>query len=158
VLRRWTGSETLDVTQPNTSAEVPINPNNRFTRNGQPETADGSSFAERMLKEESMQRMFEKGSLTTSHACVAAARDAQVNLAGLFEEMNLPSFESELIPLISFPTKLAQACLHLRLAYVKKIKDPEMLIIDQMIDDLKIGIGLACTLKRQYEAFLAPDP
>jgi len=156
VLRRWTGSETLDVTQPNTSAEVPIN--NRFTPNGQPETADGSSFVERMLKEESMQRMFEKGSLTTSHACVAAARDAQVNLAALFEEMNLPSFESELIPLISFPTKLAQACLHLRLAYVKKIKDPEMLIIDQMIDDLKISIGLACTLKRQYEAFLAPDP
>ncbi|KAE9410657.1 hypothetical protein BT96DRAFT_234172 [Gymnopus androsaceus JB14] len=153
VLRRWTGSETLDVTQPNTSGEVPIN-----HLNGQPEVADGSSFVERILKEESMQRMFEKGSLVTVHACVAAARDAQVNLAGLFEEMNLPTFENELLPLISFPTKLAQACLHLRLAYVQKIKEPDMLILDQMIDDLKLGIGLACTLKRQYEAFLAPDP
>lgn len=155
VLRRWTGSETLDVTQPNTSAEVPIN---AHPHNGQPEVADGSSFVERILKEESMQRMFEKGSLVTVHACVAAARDAQVNLAGLFEEMNLPTFENELLPLISFPTKLAQACLHLRLAYVQKIKEPDMLILDQMIDDLKLGIGLACTLKRQYEAFLAPDP
>ncbi|KAJ3872280.1 hypothetical protein F5051DRAFT_421758 [Lentinula edodes] len=156
VLRRWTGSEALDVTQPNTSGEIPINPNQRH--NGQPEVADGSSFVERMLKEESIQRMFEKGSLVTVHASVAAARDAQVNLAGLFEEMNLPTFENELLPLISFPTKLAQACLHLRLAYVQKIKEPDMLILDQMIDDLKLGIGLACTLKRQYEAFLAPDP
>ncbi|KAF9066100.1 hypothetical protein BDP27DRAFT_1449944 [Rhodocollybia butyracea] len=158
VLRRWTGSETLDVTQPNTSGEVPLNANHRYNVHGQPEVADGSSFVERMLKEESMQRMFEKGSLVTIHASVAAARDAQVNLAGLFEEMNLPTFENELLPVISFPTKLAQACLHLRLAYVQKIKDPDMLILDQMIDDLKLGIGLACTLKRQYEAFLAPDP
>ncbi|KAJ3777634.1 hypothetical protein FB446DRAFT_659779, partial [Lentinula raphanica] len=158
VLRRWTGSEALDVTQPNTSGEIPINANNRYNVHGEPEVADGSSFVERMLKEESIQRMFEKGSLVTVHASVAAARDAQVNLASLFEEMNLPTFENELLPLISFPTKLAQACLHLRLAYVQKIKEPDMLILDQMIDDLKLGIGLACTLKRQYEAFLAPDP
>ncbi|KAK1236135.1 Suppressor of Sensor Kinase (SLN1) [Marasmius sp. AFHP31] len=158
VLKRWTGSPTLDVTQPNTSGEVPINAGNRFSTNGQQEVADGSSFVERMLKEESMQRMFEKGSLVTSYAYVAAARDVQVNLAPLIEELNLPTFEKELVPLISFPTKLAQACLHLRLAYVQKIKGPELLILDQMIDDLKISIGLACTLKRQYEAFLAPDP
>ncbi|KIK71379.1 hypothetical protein GYMLUDRAFT_211576 [Collybiopsis luxurians FD-317 M1] len=158
VLRRWTGSEALDVNQPNTSGEIPIHANQRYNVHGEPEIADGSSFVERMLKEESMQRMFEKGSLVTVHASVAAARDAQVNLAGLFDEMNLPTFEKELLPLISFPTKLAQACLHLRLAYVQKIKEPDMLILDQMIDDLKLGIGLACTLKRQYEAFLAPDP
>ncbi|KAG7099580.1 hypothetical protein E1B28_001410 [Marasmius oreades] len=158
VLRRWTGSPTLDVTQPNTSAEVPINTHNRNGNQGQQEVADGSSFVERMLKEESLQRMFEKGSLVTSYAFVAAARDAQVNFAPLIEEMNLPNFEKELVPLISFPTKLAQACLHLRLAYVQKIKEPELLILDQMIDDMKISIGLACTLKRQYEAFLAPGP
>ncbi|EEB99655.1 hypothetical protein MPER_00628, partial [Moniliophthora perniciosa FA553] len=158
VLKRWTGSETLDVTQPFTSAEVPINVHNRFNVNGQPDGVDGSSFVERMLKEESMQRMFEKGSLVTSYAFVAAARDAQVNLASLIEEMNLPTFEKELEPLISFPTRLAEACLDVRLRYVQKVKDPELLIIDQMIDDLKISIGLACTLKRQYEAFLSPDP
>ncbi|KAL0577590.1 Suppressor of Sensor Kinase (SLN1) [Marasmius crinis-equi] len=157
VLRHWTGSSSLDVTQPNTSAEVPIY-SSRVQPNGQQEVADGSSFVERMLKEESLQRMFEKGSLVTSYAFVASARDTQVNLAPHIEEMNLPTFEKELVPLISFPTKLAQACLHLRLAYVQKIKDPEMLILDQMIDDMKISIGLACTLKRQYEAFLSPDP
>lgn len=157
VLQRWTGSETLDVTQPNTSAEQLIFPSTG-PKNGQAEIADGSSFVERVLKEELMQRMFEKGSLVTTHAHIGAARDAQVNLADLFEEMNLPTFEKELTPLIAFPTKLAQAGLRVRLNYVAKIRDPDVLIIDQMTEDLKISIGLACTLKHQYEAFIAPDP
>jgi mitogen-activated protein kinase kinase kinase len=157
VLKRWTGSETLDVTKPNTSAEAPISTGyNR--RDGHTEISDGTSFVERVLKEESMQRMFEKGSLMTNHAYIGAARDAQVNLGSFFQEMALPTFEKQLSPLIAFPTKLAQAALRVRLGYVQKIQDPDVLIIDQMTEDLKISIGLACTLRRQYEAFLAPDP
>ena len=159
LLRRWTGSDTLDVNQPFTSNEVPITMNSgvHHTLNGH-EIADGTSFVERLLKEESMQLTFEKGFLVTVHAFLGAARDAQVNLASLFRDMHLPTFETELVPLISFPTKLAQAGLRLRLDYVQKLKDPDVLIIDQMTEDLKLSIGLACTLKRQYEAILAPDP
>lgn len=160
LLRRWTGSDTLDVNQPNTSHEVPIathGASKSGSRNTS-ELADGTSFVERLLKEESMQRTFEKGFLVTVHSFLGSVRDAQVNLSPLFREMNLPTFENQLVPLISFPTKLAQAGLRLRLDYVQKLKDPDMLIIDQMTEDLKLSIGLACTLKRQYEAFLAPDP
>ncbi|CAA7259957.1 unnamed protein product [Cyclocybe aegerita] len=162
LLRRWTGSATLDVSQPFTSNEVPIFPTSspRPGSNGplNADVADGTSFVERLLKEESMQLTFEKGFLVTVHAFLGATRDAQVNLSSLFKEMNLPTFENELVPLISFPTKLAQAGLRLRLDYVQKLKDPDILIVDQMIEDLKLSIGLACTLKRQYEAILAPDP
>jgi mitogen-activated protein kinase kinase kinase len=159
LLRRWTGSETLDVTQPNTTAEMPICTHPaRSVRNGQMEIADGTTFVERVLKEDSIQRTFEKGFLVTVHAFIGAARDAQVNLSALFGEMNLPTFERELVPLISFPTKLVQACLKLRLDYVQKLQDPDVLIIDQMTEDLTLNIGLACTLKRQYEVFLIPDP
>jgi mitogen-activated protein kinase kinase kinase len=164
LLRRWTGSDSLDVNQPNTSAELPIHTQPSTVSNisgpdrSTPELADGTSFVERVLKEDSMQRTFERGFLVTVHAFIGVARDAQVNLSPLFKEMNLPTFENELVPLISFPTKLAQAGLRLRLAYVQKLKEPDVLIIDQITEDLKISIGLACTLKRQYEAFLAPDP
>ena len=151
LLRRWTGSDTLDVSQPYTSSEIPIGP-------ASAEVADGTSFVERLLKEEVMQLTFEKGFLVTVHAFLGATRDAQVNLSSLFKEMNLPTFEKDLVPLISFPTKLAQAGLRLRLDYVQKLKDPDVLIIDQMSEDLKLSIGLACTLKRQYEAILEPDP
>jgi mitogen-activated protein kinase kinase kinase len=51
-----------------------------------------------------------------------------------------------------------QASLRVRLDYVQKLKDPEVLIIDQMTEDLKLSIGLACTLKRQYGVFMDPDP
>ncbi|KAF8973684.1 hypothetical protein BDZ97DRAFT_1912158 [Flammula alnicola] len=158
LLRRWTGSDTLDVNQPFTSNEVPISTAPIARPGTNAEIADGTSFVERLLKEESMQLTFEKGFLVTVHAFLGAARDAQVNLSLLFKEMNLPTFENELVPLISFPTKLAQAGLRLRLDYVQKLKDPDVLIIDQMTEDLKLSIGLACTLKRQYEAILAPDP
>ncbi|KAF9455015.1 hypothetical protein P691DRAFT_716119 [Macrolepiota fuliginosa MF-IS2] len=160
VLRRWTGSDTLDVTQPNTSSEVPIGTflHSNSAHGSPTPTMDGSSFVERLLKEESMQRTFEKGFLVTVHAFIDSVRKAQVRLAKHFREMNLPTFENDLVPLISFPTKLAQASLRFRLDYVEKLNDPDVLIIDQMTDDLKISIGLACTLKRQYEAFLNPDP
>jgi mitogen-activated protein kinase kinase kinase len=159
LLRRWTGSDTLDVTQPNTNAEVAIGANPaHLDKDGRTEIADGTSFVERVLKEESMQKTFEKGFLTTVHSFIGAARDAQVNHSSLWKEMNLPTFENELVPLISFPTKLSQAGLCVILDHVQKLKDPDILIIDQVTDDLKLNIGLACTLKRQYEAFLAPDP
>jgi mitogen-activated protein kinase kinase kinase len=160
LLRKWTGSETLDVTQSHTDPELPLG--NAAAAAGPPgehlDVADGTTFVDRVLKEDSSQRTFEKGFLTTVHSLIATARDAQVNLATYFAEMNLPTFERELLPLISFPTRLVQAILRVRLDYATKLKDPEVLIIDQITEDLKINIGLACTLKRQYEAFLAPDP
>ncbi|OBZ79147.1 MAP kinase kinase kinase wis4 [Grifola frondosa] len=152
LLRRWTGSETMDVTQPTSNPSTPL------AGNGAPENASGTTFVERLLKEESIQRQFEKGSMTTIHALVGTTRDAHVNLAPMFKKMNLPSFEQELVPLVSFLTNLAQAVLRVRLAYAQKLKNPDVLIIDQMTDDLKVKIGFACTLKRQYEAFLIPDP
>ncbi|KAJ7293165.1 hypothetical protein C8J57DRAFT_17783 [Mycena rebaudengoi] len=158
-LQRWTGSETLDVNQRNTSAEIPLGSHApRNVKAGPSEIADGSSFAERLLKEETMQRMFERRFLVTVHSFLVSARNAQLGLTPLFREMNLPTFENELVPLISFPTQLSQAGLRLRLEYVKNLQDPEVLIIDQMTEDLKISIGLACLMKRQYEAFLEPDP
>lgn len=121
-------------------------------------TLDGSSFVERLHKEETIQRTFEKGSLTTVHATIAAARDTQVNLAHTFQLLNLPTFQDDLVQLISFPTRLVHASIRVRLDYASRVKEPDILIIDQMLEDLRLSIGLACTLKRQYEAFLLPDP
>ncbi|CCM00315.1 uncharacterized protein FIBRA_02345 [Fibroporia radiculosa] len=153
LLRKWTGSENLDVTKPSAGSTIPYPP-----QNAQGENLNGTTFVDRLLKEESIQRQFEKGSMTTIHALVGTTRDAHVNLAPMFKEMNLPSFEKELVPLVSFLTNLAQAVLRVRLDYAQRLKNPDVLIIDQMLEDLKVKIGFACTLKRQYEAFLIPDP
>ncbi len=157
VLRKWTGSETLDVTAPVANTDSPLGAA-RYTLGDNGPVADGTTFLERAMKEESIQMTFAKGFMTTVHSLIGASRDAQVNLAHLLKKMNLPSFERELVPLISFPTQLALASLRVRLDYAQKLKEPVVIIIDQMTDDLKLSIGIACTLKRQYEAFLSPDP
>ena len=152
LLRRWTGNDNLDVIQ-QTIGDVSETFGNPIS--SQPEA---STFIDRLLKEENVQRRFEKGSMTTIHALVGAARDTQVNRWHLFTEMNLPTFETILVPLVSFATNLSHHMLRVRLEYARKLKDPEVLIIDQMLEDIKVKIGFACTLKRQYDAFLAPDP
>ncbi|KAI0304647.1 kinase [Russula brevipes] len=146
VLRKWTGSETLDVTAPVTNTDSPLGA--RYTLGDHGPVPDGTTFLERAMKEESIQMTFAKGFMTTVHSLIGASRDAQVNLAHRLKEMNLPSFERELVPLISFPTQLALASLRVRLDYTQKLKEPAVIIIDQMTDDLKLNIGIACTLKR----------
>ena len=110
------------------------------------------------MKEDNIQRTFEKGALVTVHKLIATARDTQVNLAELFSDMNLPTFEEELVQLIGFPTRMAKACLIVRLESAKRLTAPDVLTIDQMLDDFRLTIGLACTLKRQYREFMLPDP
>ncbi|KAF8272970.1 kinase [Lactarius quietus] len=75
VLRKWTGSETLDVTAPVTNAESPLGARYTFGDNGP--VADGTTFLERAMKEESIQMTFAKGFMTTVHTLIGASRDAQ---------------------------------------------------------------------------------
>ncbi|KAI0308046.1 kinase [Multifurca ochricompacta] len=74
------------------------------------------------------------------------------------EEEESPILRAGARPLDLLPTQLALASLRVRLDYAQKLKEPAVIIIDQMTEDLKLNIGIACTLKRQYEAFLSPDP
>ncbi|KAK2461684.1 hypothetical protein APHAL10511_006147 [Amanita phalloides] len=157
LLQRWTGSESLDVMQ-RASGQDSVKPPRKSLHKVNVNASGGTSFVERVLKEDSLQRTFEKGFLVTLHAFVVSSREAQSTFSPWFDLMNLPTFEKALVPLISFPTKLAQACLRMRLEYVRKLKEPDMLIVEQTMDDLKLGLGLACTLKRQYDDFITPEP
>jgi len=141
LLQKWTGSDSLDVTYSSTKAD-----------------REHSTFLEQILKEGTIQRTFERGALVTVHKLIATARDTQVNLAEILTQMNLPTFEEELVQLIGFPTRLVYAWLKVRLESVSNFTTLELLTIDQMLDDFRLTIGLACTLKRQYNEFMLPDP
>ncbi|KIY65889.1 kinase [Cylindrobasidium torrendii FP15055 ss-10] len=162
-LKRWTGSETLDVKAPYTNAEKPIATSSGANK------VDGSSFVDRVLKEESMQRTFEKGALGSIHDYINLVRNIQLQHMPMFQTMGLPSFEEAILPLISFPTRLALACLQVRTANIRdldsltNLRDPKnpknasSVIVDQMTDDLRLALGLACTLMRQYESYRTSD-
>lgn len=150
-LRRWTGSRTLDIRQPIKQSEVGV----------VSEPADHgelTTFVDRILKEDSLHRTFEKGTLITIHLIIERARDIMITQSPIFRHLNLPDFEEELVQLISFPTKLVSASLQMRLQSAARVKDPNLMVLDTMTDDFRLAIALACTLKREYVTQMEEDP
>ncbi|KZT52966.1 Pkinase-domain-containing protein [Calocera cornea HHB12733] len=157
-IQKWTGSETMDVWQRHTSQEQPVRRAGPagHTLGGQ-ELADESSFVERVLKEDSLQKTLERATLVTSHWVVDNARETIFTYAPLYRAMGLPGVENELVALIAFPTKLMEATLRVRLDYGKKVNEPSVLVVDQMLDDFSLSIALACTIKQEYDEFMRED-
>ena len=157
-LRKWTGSETLDIALPNQPEVVTILPPRRPSASAlDTEHLDANTFVERILKEDGLQRTFEKGALVDIHGLVQNARTLFLDHADVLHDLNLPSFSNDLVLLIGFPTRLMEEVLRVRLDYATKLTDPNLLSIDQMLEDFRLAIGLACTLKSEYDEFMKPD-
>jgi mitogen-activated protein kinase kinase kinase len=144
ILRKWTGNDQLDVTHPGRSEGDGI--------------SDGSSFIERVLKENGLQRTFEKNSLSIVNSLVSKAKTTMISNSATFAAMHLPPYLDELLLLINFPTKLIEEALKLRLVYAKRLEDPTMLMVDQMIEDFVMLLNFAVDIKDQYMKVTAPEP
>jgi mitogen-activated protein kinase kinase kinase len=150
--QKWTGSASLDVSEK--QGEPPLSSANGSITGQQ---SDSSTFVERVLKEESLQRMFEKKTLTTLHHFLIRTKSSLAVYASIFQKLNLPGFEEELAQLVSFPLRLVEAILKLRIEYAKGVREFDLLVAEQMIEDFRIAIGLACTLRAEYEFHFMPD-
>ncbi|ORY75407.1 hypothetical protein BCR37DRAFT_352181 [Protomyces lactucae-debilis] len=148
ILKNWTGNDELDVTQPGqTGVDGTV-----------PGLTDGSSFIERVLKENGLQRTFEKKSLSGIDTLVSKAKNTMISNSATFSAMHLPPYLDELLLLINFPTKLIEEALKLRLVYAKRLEDPTMLMVDQMIEDFVMLLNVAVDIKDQYVKVTAPEP
>ncbi|UZJ55325.1 hypothetical protein CBS101457_004645 [Exobasidium rhododendri] len=165
ILQQWTGSKTLDITgqqvidqhglvreEKKEASTIPLD-GAKFPAKEVEET----TFLERLLKEDSLQSTFEKRTLRILNQLTLKAKSAIREHHEAFSEMMLPSFEPELSQLISFPTRLMAGALKLRLDYAGKLKDPSLLIVDSLTDDLRAAIALACRIKLQYTTIMIPD-
>ena len=72
-LQKWTGSAGLDVTQPSEPVEISVVGEGRENT----ELTDSTTFLERVLKEDSLQRTFEKDALVSIHDLIESARRVQ---------------------------------------------------------------------------------
>ncbi|KAG8999506.1 Suppressor of Sensor Kinase (SLN1) [Tulasnella sp. JGI-2019a] len=154
-LKKLSGSETLDVT-----GSAVLNPKSRPSQlNGEGSSSvETGIFVERILKEDGLQKMFERGALVYLHAHVESARTLYLDFSDTLEELNLPPFTEDLLRIIKYPTQLMEEVLRVRLSIAKQVLEPSMLSVDQMLDDFRLAIGLACTLKNDYEDLMRPDP
>lgn len=154
LLQKWTGSKNLDVLAPNTTSEVPIISSRPFTNSRPPEVADDSTFVERVLKEQPLIQIFKKRALLDALQILTRANKVYASFAYEFDAMQLPSLRNELHELITFPTKLMQASLRVQLDYANRIRDMDILLIDQMMEDFKVSINEACLRKAEYRQIL----
>lgn len=164
ILQKWTGSQDLEVTQPGTeaideaSAEKPaaaslIKPAQRLL--------DTSTFIERLSKEDSLQKTLEKRTIADIYRLVHDAKSVVINLNEYFTEMNLPSFSSDLIALVNFPTNLVQEALKLRLTSVARLSNdpqPSPVLVDELTNGFRSGLSLAAKLKQNFLEIMEPNP
>ncbi|QRW00094.1 mitogen activated protein kinase kinase kinase [Ceratobasidium sp. AG-Ba] len=158
MFQRWTGSETLDVTVPTTAGSAPLRPHHQDGRAATVEKPEATSFVERVLKEDTLQLSFEKGALQTLSSLIQKAREMYILNGVYIHQLRLPRLLDELTMIISFPTRLVKETIKVRLELSHNVVDPNLLQLEQMMENYRVSIALACTLKRQYEDLTAPDP
>lgn len=174
ILQKWTGSEQLDVVQPgaesleaervtppgpgsgDNAVEAARDRSRRTTR----KLIDTSSFVERILKEESFIRTFQKRTITDVYPLVRTAKSTLMENRIVFAELRLPAYTDDLVGLFTFPTSLMHEALKLRLEYVTRVnkEDPSILLIDQLTDDFRSCLELATKMKRDFVDIARPDP
>lgn len=156
ILREWTGSETLQIDVPLKRDTRQDDANLLIARaNGD---VEGMTFVERILKEDSLQATFENRTLHSLNNLILKAKATIKSYHETFVRLQLPSFAPELVQLISFPMRLMEGALQLRLDYAGKIKEPSLLIVDSLTDDLRSALSMAIRTKEQYSATMIPDP
>ncbi|KAL7419864.1 Suppressor of Sensor Kinase (SLN1) [Cryptotrichosporon argae] len=163
ILQAWTGTDDLDLTRPNTTKEKPLvgrrfHPLDAKAHDSSNQAADDSTFVERVLKEDSLQNTFEKRIFGEQLKLIHNAKDAVITHSPLFTALKLPDFQYELVRLIGFPGRLILEALKLRLNAAARLNDPEIMVIDGMIDNFRVSISLAVLIRKQYDDIMAPDP
>ncbi|CAB4376080.1 unnamed protein product [Rhizophagus irregularis] len=140
ILQNWTGSGILEITRPKDA----------------PTDAENPSFLERILKENSLKQTFENRTLSTLDSLLLKAKRVMIDNAAAFAKMKLPPYINELQQLLNFPTKLMEECMKLLLTYSNRLSDPTMLMVQQMMENFRISLSLACQIKHQYLELIKP--
>ena len=141
ILRAWTGQEDLDLTRkggPSNSDKDAIKIN------------DESSFIERILKENQIEQTFEKAILSKLSNEVNTAKETMEAYHLIFDRLKLPPFLGDVQLLVNFPTKLIEEALKIRLAYAKKLRDPGLIVMEQLLEDFALCMKVAVGIRKEY--------
>ncbi|OAA61241.1 map kinase kinase kinase wis4 [Niveomyces insectorum RCEF 264] len=153
ILRKWVGNDELDFTR----AREKSPSGNALS--------DESSFLDRLLKEEGLRSLHEhyeedgrsrrRSMLDSISRTILKAKDTLMLHSADFHARHLPSHVEDLLTLISFPSRLIEEIVKVRLAYAKKMKESaqqNVLMQDQMIAQFQVLLNLAIKIKLEYVA------
>ncbi|KAJ2830765.1 Suppressor of Sensor Kinase (SLN1), partial [Coemansia furcata] len=113
-------------------------------------------FVERLLKESGMRMIFEQNILTELEKVVQSARRDLIENSVLLAEMGLPVINGHMQELLRFPPRLLQTCLLIRLQSAENLNNPTMVQVDQLLDDIRDSLSVACRVKRSFNSLTGP--
>ncbi|KAM7209308.1 hypothetical protein V8F20_000358 [Naviculisporaceae sp. PSN 640] len=159
ILKKWVGNDDLDFQR--TKEKSP-------SGNG---LSDETSFLDRLMKEEGLKSLHgdsgndgrnlrKRSMLDGISKVITKAKDTLIENAEGFQKRHLPPYIEELLTLISFPSRLIEEIIKVRLAYSKKMKDSAQqnpMMQDQMISQFQILLKLAIKIKSEYMQIAQPE-
>ena len=160
ILKKWVGNDDLDFQRYKEK---------EGHRNG---LGDETSFLDRLMKEEGLKSLHDdngedgkylrrRSMLDGILTVITKAKDTLIENAEGFQKRHLPPYIEELLTLISFPSRLIEEIIKVRLAYAKKMKESAQqnpLMQDQMISQFQVLLKLAIKIKSEYMAIAQPEP
>lgn len=135
-LKQWVGNDELDF-----GAFHEASPETEEENNSR------SHFAEQIMKEKDIETIFQKKIFFPLAPWILEAKVSYFRYKDVMSDLNLVLSNEDLELLVMFPTRLVIQIIHIRLAYAKKLQNPTMMMIDQMIDDFSSYIKLSVQLK-----------
>lgn len=104
-------------------------------------------FAEQVMKEKDIEAIFQKKIFYPLAPWILKSKLFYIQNVTAIKEMNLKVSDKVLVTLLLFPLKLLKDIVSVRIAYAKKLRNPTMMMIDQMIEDFFSYIRLSVQLK-----------
>ena len=108
---------------------------------------DTKLFAEQIMKERDIEAIFQKKVFRPLAPWIAKTKTFLLKYNNILNELNLEIDKKCLEYLLLFPIKLVNQIILIRLTYARRLKNPTMMMVDQMIDDFSSYIRLSVQLK-----------
>jgi mitogen-activated protein kinase kinase kinase len=149
ILQSWVGNVELDFTKAKDRSP---------SGNG---LSDESSFIDRLLKEDGLKSLQgEKSILLGVSKVIEKAKSTLIENSEAFARRHLPPYIEELLTLISFPSRLIEEIIKVRLQFARKMKDSAQqnaMMQEQMITQFQVLLKLAVQIKQEYIKIKEPE-
>ncbi|KAH8676243.1 hypothetical protein BX600DRAFT_197525 [Xylariales sp. PMI_506] len=168
ILKKWVGNDALDF---------------QMKKQRSPSTnglSDETSFLDRLMKEDVLKSLHDDGDeeekqkiaaktktlirrsmLAAISTTITKAKETLIMNSAAFKKRHLPPYIEEILTLISFPSRLIEEIIKVRLTYARKMKETTQqntILQDQMIGQFEILLKLAIRIKQECLTVLQPQP
>lgn len=161
ILKKWVGNDELDFLS--TKQRSP----------GASGLNEEASFIDRLMKEDGLKslhdddetakkdRLICKSMLRGITTVIKKAKRTLIDNNSAFEKRHLPPYIEELLTLVSFPSRLIEEIVKLRLAYARKMKESaqaNVMMQEQLISQFQVLLKLAIQIKLEYLDIYQSEP